>query len=245
MCFNEKKKLLVNIKMSVENDLLFNNSWANIVESEINSSDDCCFKSDTTELIENKELELSSINFNKIESYNPEEMSIYLNLEIQLELLNLLKAKDDKEVIKDKKYLEWLKKSSFFLLKKAKLSTIKKRETDYKISRSSYKFCENMEKCKFNYDVSINSRCKYHHFVHNLVNADVINLIEHIENSKELNYQEIKKTISTTTFVVEHMLRELEKLREIYGPVYTSYHTLKSISKPKKFRKGKKYIKKL
>ena len=240
-----KKKLLVNIKMSVENDLLFNNSWANIVESEINSSDDCCFKSETVELTENKELELSSVDFNNIEKYNPDELSIYLNLEIQFELLNLLRTKNDKEIPKHKNYLEWLKKSSFFLLKKAKLNTIKKKDMEYKISRSSYKFCENMEKCKFNYDVSINSRCKYHHFVHNLVNADIINLIEHIENSKELNYIEIKKTISTTTFVVEHMLRELEKLREIYGPVCTSYHTLKSITRLKKFRKGKKYIKKL
>ena len=228
--------------MNVENDLLFNNSWANIIENKINSSEDCCFKSDPIKLLKkNKELNILSINFNNIDLYNPDELSIYLNLEIQYELINLLKKNYDNDILKYKNYLEWLKKSSHSLLKNGKLNSIKKQNNDdYKILRSSYKFCDNMEKCKFYYDVGINSRCKYHHFVHNLINVDIINLIEHIENSKELNFIEIKKSLSTLMFVIEHMLSELDKLREIYGPMYTSYHALKSLSRPKKIYKREK-----
>lgn len=82
------------------------------------------------------------------------------------------------------------------------------------ISRCSYKFCSYQDNCTYNYNLKIKNLCYQDHYVHNMVSADLKNLLNYIKNKYEntkiiFHNKEILKTINTLSYVIGHMELEL------------------------------------
>ena len=82
------------------------------------------------------------------------------------------------------------------------------------INRSSYKFCNFKDECKYNYTPGHNG-CYAHHYVHNMVTADIVSLLAFIETGGKRN-NEIIKCCNTLSYVIKHMYDEL------YNVIYYS-----------------------
>jgi len=83
------------------------------------------------------------------------------------------------------------------------------------ISRCSYKFCNYKDACVYNYNTKNKSQCYQDHYVHRMVSADLLVLIDYItskfENQKQIiPNKEILKSINTLSFVINHMESELK-----------------------------------
>tara|TARA_B100000524_G_C23651793_1_gene370434 strand:- start:1288 stop:1989 length:702 start_codon:yes stop_codon:yes gene_type:complete len=83
------------------------------------------------------------------------------------------------------------------------------------IPRCSYKFCNFKNDCFYNYSQKTTNVCYQDHYVHNMVEADLIILKDYIslkfnENNLVVPNKEILKTINTLSFVIEHMYSELK-----------------------------------
>jgi hypothetical protein len=93
------------------------------------------------------------------------------------------------------------------------------------IIRCSYKFCSYKDNCNYNYNNKLSIVCYQDHYVHNMVSADLLVLINYIkykypldENNNQLvvndtiiiHNKEILKTINTLSFVIGHMESELK-----------------------------------
>lgn len=114
----------------------------------------------------------------------------------------------------------------------------------HQISRNSYKFCEFGHGCKFNYERTQN--CYSQHYVYNLVYIDILdiliyiserysnnlsevkqNAINHddvIQNDKiKQDLNEIKTSINTITYVINHMFDELTQLKNTRPEHYIEY----------------------
>jgi hypothetical protein len=89
------------------------------------------------------------------------------------------------------------------------------------IIRCSYKFCSYKDNCNYNYNNKISIVCYQDHYVHNMVSADLLVLINYIKykypldknNNSEtiiIHNKEILKTINTLSFVIGHMESELK-----------------------------------
>lgn len=89
------------------------------------------------------------------------------------------------------------------------------------IIRCSYKFCSYKDNCNYNYNNKISIVCYQDHYVHNMVSADLLILINYIKYKYPLNKnnnsetiiihnKEILKTINTLSFVIGHMESELK-----------------------------------
>jgi hypothetical protein len=82
------------------------------------------------------------------------------------------------------------------------------------ISRCSYKFCSYKDMCTYNYNSKNKNQCYQDHYVHRMVSADLLVLIQYISN-KYIDQQqiipnkEILKSINTLSFVIGHMENEL------------------------------------
>lgn len=103
------------------------------------------------------------------------------------------------------------------------------------ITRNSYKFCEFGYSCKFNYDIK--ERCYAQHYVFNLVAQDIADTLKFITdtitnstftstsnigiNINELI--EIRTSINTITFVINHMYDELLQLKNTNRQHYDNY----------------------
>jgi hypothetical protein len=90
------------------------------------------------------------------------------------------------------------------------------------ITRCSYKFCSYQDNCTYNYNLKIKNLCYQDHYVHNMVSADLKNLINYIKNKYEntkiiLHNKEILKTINTLSYVIGHMELEL-RTKCLYSP---------------------------
>jgi hypothetical protein len=142
---------------------------------------------------------------------------------------------------------EWLAKASKYLSDKLGLVIVnhKINATDVSngiIPRSSYKFCEYNYDCQFNYKEKYNG-CFAQHFVHNLVYADIIALIQyltHIYNSEnKVNYEELIKCITTISYVIKHMSEELSNLQFHYGNISSVHMERSQIKRDKKKRPNK------
>jgi len=151
--------------------------------------------------------------------------------------------------------LLWLKKVMHELAKRNKQNMIsctnsidKQIKKPKYISRTSYKFCEFGCNCKFNYNIK--DTCYAQHYVYNSVSHDISNIIDfivedydtitlrHIYDSNDLI--EIKTSINTVTYVVNHMYDELTQLKndnEYYYENYTKrIYNFNAISKNKNIR---------
>jgi len=103
---------------------------------------------------------------------------------------------------------------------------VKKKEKD--IWRNSYKFCEYGYKCKFFYNN--NSQCYGQHYEYYLMYSDIIELIQYMDESPVLNQEQIKISINTLTYILNHMYDELNNLKK-YSPIhYNLYNQRKLIN---------------
>jgi hypothetical protein len=111
--------------------------------------------------------------------------------------------------------------------------------TSNNLPRCSYKFCCYKDTCPYNYNLlgknKSNMQCYQDHYVHKMVSADLIILIEYIENKiKDNNFiiynKEILKTINTLQFVINHMENELRnKCLYLNENEYETCHFINSI----------------
>ncbi len=129
--------------------------------------------------------------------------------------------------------LEWLLEVTAYLSKKIG-SDIEKGRQKYnkntsKVFRSSYKFCDFNYKCEFNYCVKKSKGCYAQHFVHNVIYYDILSIIKYLkdcmEKSKDCadkskdnvckisddDRNEIRKSINTISYVINHMYEELQE----------------------------------
>lgn len=178
-------------------------------------------------------------NTNNIEQIEKIENNYYKKIEQikniennKLELSNLLKL-SSLELIKEEYYLVKLfskyslQQNNYevnFLLKilnlllaiseelrnRLKQSEIKhKVRKDKLITRCSYKFCNFKSECNYHY---FTKKCNADHFVHNMVSADLKNLILFFKDKTDKEFvsnKEVIKSINTILFVISHMESEL------------------------------------
>lgn len=112
-----------------------------------------------------------------------------------------------------------------------------KKKNDDNIIRCSYKFCSYKDNCSYNYNSKIKNLCYQDHYVHNMVSADLKNLLEYIkkkydnvEDKNILHNKEILKTINTLSFVISHMESELKsKCFYLQESEWDTYHVVKNI----------------
>ena len=171
-------------------------------------------------------------NFNevmsKINSYNLENLPSMFNKLTSLDLLD-----EELQIVKliskytlQNNYLNYgffLKALNVILIqsnilaKRLKLQEIEHKTKNYNnyIPRCSYKFCNFKNECFYNYNRKTKNVCYQDHYVHNMVSADLIILIDYIkfkfnENKLIIPNKEILKSINTLSFVVDHMYSELK-----------------------------------
>jgi hypothetical protein len=93
------------------------------------------------------------------------------------------------------------------------------------ITRNSYKFCEYGYECRFNYEMK--QKCHVHHFVFNLVYLDIMDILGYISKisstENPLDIEEIKTSINTITYVLNHMHDELLQLKKMRPMCYQNY----------------------
>jgi len=187
-------------------------SWIESVEDELKSSniikDKMLLTNEVEEInIENREI-LNNIKFNEKTDL---ELFTY-----QLNILNNIKKnlKDiQKEILIE--YIDWLRISSKYLSDKIGLQIFyhKYNLSDKNLPRSSYKFCNFNYECNFNYNCKKNNGCYAQHYVTNLVYADIdalYNFIKFKDIKDDSFIDEIKKTINTLHYVINHMYEELK-----------------------------------
>ena len=110
--------------------------------------------------------------------------------------------------------LECINKTCAGLMKKNNQDIQSNNKKNGPLSRNSYKFCEYGYDCRFNY--SEDSHCYSQHYVYNLVSSDIEHLLAFINKIDEFDdghYNEIRISINTITYVINHMYEELNKLK--------------------------------
>lgn len=136
-------------------------------------------------------------------------------------------------------YLEWIEKAILELANRNK-QKITNNNNDI-IMRNSYKFCEYGYDCKYNY--SEKSKCYAQHYVFNLVYSDIYNTINYVKknkNNKLIDIDNIRITINTTTYVINHMYNELVKLKKMKPEIYNNYMKRKYKFKTKHNKRKKR-----
>jgi len=102
------------------------------------------------------------------------------------------------------------------------------------ISRCSYKFCNYKDTCVYNYNTKNKSQCYQDHYVHRMVSADLLVLIDYItskytDETQIIPNKEILKSINTLSFVINHMENELKsKCIYINENEWEKFHFVKS-----------------
>ena len=171
-------------------------------------------------LIEFSELKL--LNINELEDINILKFQVFLLNSLRKEF----KIESNIENIKYEDIMErvkWLLDTTQLLSSRNNLELFyhpieKDEKKTQSIPRSSYKFCNYNFECEFNYNVSKYSGCYAQHYVYNLIWADIDALKYFIDKNKDIfkneqNLIEIKKSINTISFVVNHMYDELTNVK--------------------------------
>ncbi len=210
-----------------------NISWASMVEEELGNSitdkvltgsiikeDDekkTCKKTDIDDIIKTDLKKLNDLEILEYQTF----VSGNLRKTIRHHIDNN-NYKLDINCLVDK--LTWLRMASEVLSKKLGM---RPHKHDYGkhaklFPRSSYKFCNYNYECEFNYNTEKYKGCFAQHYVHNVVFADLNALIKCIECIQEkktpINMEllkELKKSINTISFVVNHMFDELKSISVI------------------------------
>jgi len=147
--------------------------------------------------------------------------------------------------------LEWLMNGAKCLSDKIGLLNIDHGEiVDNTIYRSSYKFCNYNYECEYNYNVKKHVGCYAHHYVHNIVYADVKAIIDYINKyssnsqlyDKETMSIEIIKSLVTILFVIRHMFDELSNSIEYRKNNNVHLTRLSSKKSNRKIRRNTKKV---
>ncbi|ARF11399.1 hypothetical protein Klosneuvirus_1_256 [Klosneuvirus KNV1] len=201
----------------IDENVLKNISWADSVEQELSTSMD-------TRIFMNDQKNEYTINIDNVISSKIECLPDINIMEYQTIIINNLrkeiKSTDDKiseqlDINTLLLKLTWLKETSKYLSDKLGLTIVLHNDNDpTTLSRSSYKFCDNNFECQYNYNIKKHYGCYARHYVHNLVNADIIALLNYIIGNKtnlsQIVVSEIRKSINTISFVIGHMYEELK-----------------------------------
>ena len=186
------------------------------------------------------------IDIEDVKSLDVKSLSDLILLEKSSLIVKNIKFQFNKRCNEDKDtFIKWLGTSLLWLnmatrnkqeitsysdipINKEFTSQINKEST---ISRASYKFCEFGHNCRFNY--SIKEKCYAQHFVFSHISQDISSVIDfiiedyetvklrQITNNNDLN--EIKTSINTITYVINHMYDELLQLKNINHQYYENY----------------------
>ena len=108
------------------------------------------------------------------------------------------------------KLMNYIHSISQHFEKKLHLPKVYYKSEKKSINRSSYKFCNFKDECKYNYTHG-NKGCYSHHYVHNKVTADIASLLVFIKLGGRRN-NEIIKCCNTLSFVIKHMYDELHNV---------------------------------
>jgi hypothetical protein len=109
--------------------------------------------------------------------------------------------------------------------------------TPNNLPRCSYKFCNFKDACTYNYNITSTNQCYQDHYVHRMVSADLLILIQYIEEKFKdpkfiIHNKEILKTINTLSFVINHMENELKtKCMYLNESEWETCHFVKNIIK--------------
>lgn len=172
-----------------------------------------------------------SIDVEDVMLNDHQNLDISTNLQYQNILISYISSYYNIRLIKNcdgelqivSKILDWIAGSSKYLANKINQSIIEPNNGE--IKRSSYQFCDETVYCnKFYNQDSIT--CTSHHYVHSMVYADTKSIVNFLEKKNSLNETEllnIKKSIDTIKFVIDHMLTEFSGL-ESYMHQTEIYH---------------------
>ena len=199
-------------------------TWSEVVEKELNNSitDKCfsgCISKKCSEKITEPDKIVNLTNFSEIQDISLLE---YQNC-IASHVRKLLKQDIDISEFNNNfdnflNELNWLLNSSKYLSDKHGLVTFQHKKintVDNVIPRSSYKFCNYNSDCEFNYNTRKFNGCYAQHYVHNMVYADLTAIKEYLDtgNLDKKHLDEIRKSINTISFVINHMYDELKNVK--------------------------------
>lgn len=205
-------------------------SWIEMIEEEL--SDSLTNKQFTGSLNknidepENKSYLKESIE--RLENGNIEKLHDIEILQYQTNIANdLRKEMNEPQCTIEKtvliNVLDRLLNGSLWLSERLGLSMVHHKQItkdDIMIPRSSYKFCNYNYECEFNYNLRRHSGCYAQHFVHNMIYADIYVLRNYVkfnyDNNQEKYMNEIKKSVNTISFVINHMYDELKNAMSYY-----------------------------
>lgn len=214
-------------------------SWAELVEEEM--SDSFVNK----EFVKTSKVEDELDTTDACLNTDPSELTDLKILETQFQLTNCLRKqlRFDDEQINGQSLIEiinWMLKGSQILSTRLNLTLIHHRNGSYQtalIPRSSYKFCNYNYECNFNYNSKKFSGCYAQHFVHNMIYADIEALKNYVEFHKTLidkTLLEVRKSINTISFVVNHMYDELKNAKSYYCMEESKIHVERTPNKKNK-----------
>jgi hypothetical protein len=163
-------------------------------------------------------LDLASLNTSNILQYQ----NILISYVASYFNQKVIKNEDgDLKLVSD--ILHWVARSAEFLAKK--IGQVPQVPVEDEIKRSSYQFCDNTCDCN-NFYCKNEATCTSHHYVHSLVYTDTISIVMFLTKYNNLDdneKQNIKKSIETIKFVIDHMYTEFSRI-ESYMNNAEKYH---------------------
>ena len=210
------------LPLSINEDKL--NEYIKLLKSVIHINEDDVLQN-KVEQIENdylvklKILEIECNNINSIENYKQKN-----SLEILQKELDIIKLLTKYSLQNNTLEYNFFMSSLKFLFDLSEILRIRIGQKEIihdskiinsSISRCSYKFCNYKDTCVYNYNTKNKSQCYQDHYVHRMVSADLMVLIDYITSkyTDELQIipnKEILKSINTLSFVINHMENELK-----------------------------------
>ena len=179
-------------------------------------------KVDVGDILKSKQEDLDDLKILKYEKEIIDDIKKSIKKYMNSDSRNGLKYDYDQLINK----LEWIVNASKYLSKKLKLELYVHKSVKIGVPRSSYKFCKRRHECHYNYLHKEYDGCYAQHYVHHMMNADVSALLAYIEKTPndKIKQNEIKTSVKTMSFVINHMVDELENVFNIYDKDLDKYH---------------------
>lgn len=214
--------------------LLKSISWNDLIDQEITANvitktfEKCKKCSDVNDVI--------NIKYDALTDLNILEYQLIIMTHLKKQFKSIDQNKYDVNDILLK--IDWLFDTSKYLSDKMGLQIFyHKNISNNMVARSSYKFCNYNFECQFNYNIKKHCGCFAQHYVHNLVCADLNALKMYITSNKltlnESKINEIRKSMNTLSFVINHMYDELKNAQKFNFSIINNTHIAKIPSKRK------------
>lgn len=228
-------------------------SWADIVEEELGSS--LTEKVLTGSIVKEPEQvrqcdtdEILQLTIGELDDLTLLEYEVNISSSLRKAIKSYTEQVEERVGV-DKWILliEWLINSSKLLSQRVGLELYHHKSINVNekvIPRSSYKFCNYNFECEFNYNTKKHKGCYAQHFVHNMIYADLCALKEFICLFKDhLPQDELRKSINTISFVINHMHDELKNVALYSRCSGASVHIERTPQKKEKGDEKKKHEK--